>query len=77
MKINDEDFAFCKEMDFLTTKFWFHLNKGFAKNQKLPKTFDLINKAKIVISSHLVNSVLEKYDDFASKSKAENWMNNK
>ncbi len=70
LKIQDGDFTYCKEMDFVTTKFWFYLNKGFNKdNNCLPKTFDLINKAKIIISSHLQNSVVEKFDEFAKKVK--------
>lgn len=70
LKIQDGDFTYCKEMDFVTTKFWFYLNKGFNQDKNcLPKTFDLINKAKIIISSHLQNSVVEKFDEFAKKVK--------
>ncbi|WP_267740539.1 hypothetical protein [Myroides injenensis] len=70
IKLNDNDFTFCKEMDFVTTKFWFYLNKGFGGSKiDIPKSFDLINKAKIIISSHLQNSVIEKYDDFTNKVK--------
>lgn len=70
LKIKEGDFTYCKEMDFLTTKFWFYLNKGFSLDKnKLPKTFDLINKAKIILSSHLQNSVIDKYDEFSEKIK--------
>jgi len=70
LKINEGDFTYCKEMDFVTTKFWFYLNKGFGHDENcLPKTFDLINKAKIIISSHLQNSVVEKFDEFSKKVK--------
>lgn len=68
LKIKEGDFTYCKEMDFVTTKFWFYLNKGFDQDKScLPKTFDLINKAKIIISSHLQNSVVEKFDEFSEK----------
>lgn len=70
LKVNEGDFTYCKEMDFLTTKFWFYLNKGFGgKSIEMPKSLDLINKAKIIISSHLQNSVSEKFDDFTKKVK--------
>ncbi|MEG0984015.1 hypothetical protein [Algoriella sp.] len=70
LKVKEGDFTYCKEMDFLTTKFWFYLNKGFGgKSIEIPKSLALINKAKIIISSHLQNSVSEKYDDFTRKVK--------
>lgn len=70
IKVKEGDFTYCKEMDFVTTKFWFYLNKGFGGNNiEMPKSLDLINKAKIIISSHLQNSVSEKYDDFTKKVK--------
>lgn len=69
LKVGEDDFSYCKEMDFLTTKFWFHLNKGFSKKQNLPKSFDLINKARIILSSHLNSSVSERFDDFTEKIK--------
>jgi len=70
LKIKDGDFTYCKEMDFVTTKFWFYLNKGLNQDKNcLPKTFDLINKAKIIISSHLQSSVVEKFDEFSKKVK--------
>ncbi len=68
LKIKEGDFTYCKEMDFVTTKFWFYLNKGLNQHKDcLPKTFDLINKAKIIISSHLQNSVVEKFDEFSER----------
>lgn len=39
-------------MSFLTNKFWFKLNKGFGKNT-LPKSFDIISKSQIILSSIL------------------------
>lgn len=70
LKVKEGDFTYCKEMDFLTTKFWFYLNKGFGgKSIEMPKSLALINKAKIIISSHLQNSVTEKYDEFTRKVK--------
>lgn len=70
LKVKEGDFTYCKEMDFVTTKFWFYLNKGLGgKGTAMPKSLNLINKAKIVISSHLQNSVSVKFDEFTRKVK--------
>ncbi len=39
-------------IDFLTTKFWFKLNKGFGDND-YPKTFSIFTKAQIILSTHI------------------------
>ena len=69
VKIGDNGFSFCKEMDFLTTKFWFTLNKGFSGKINIPTSFDVINKAKIILSSHIANSVSRNYDNLMKKAK--------
>lgn len=55
-------------LDFLTNKFWFNLNKGFGTSD-YPKTFDIITKAQIVLSSQLKNSVSDKFDELTKQSK--------
>jgi hypothetical protein len=49
-------------LNFLTNKFWFKLNKGFGKGS-LPKTFDVITKAQVVLSKVLNDSVGDKFED--------------
>ncbi len=49
-------------LDFLISKFWFKLNKGFGLNN-YPRSFDLITKAQIVLSNRLNNAVNTTYDD--------------
>lgn len=39
-------------IDFLTNKFWFKLNKGFGTND-YPKTFSIFIKAQIILASHI------------------------
>ncbi|MDN5070446.1 hypothetical protein O8C76_05310 [Aliarcobacter butzleri] len=39
-------------IDFLTNKFWFKLNKGFGTND-YPKTFSIFTKAQIILASHI------------------------
>jgi len=57
VKFGEYDVAFAKDIDFITSKFWFKLKKGFSKDHSLPKSFDVLNKAKIVISSHLKSTL--------------------
>jgi len=56
------------DLNFLTNKFWFKLNKGFGTNS-YPKSFDIITKAQIVLSTHLNKSVSQQFDDLQLKFK--------
>lgn len=49
-------------LNFLTNKFWFKLNKGFGK-EPLPKSFDVITKAQMVLSKVLNDSVGDKFEE--------------
>jgi len=53
-------------LSFLTNKFWFKLNKGFGPNS-YPKSFDVITKAQIILSSQLNDSVSLQYDILQEK----------
>lgn len=57
------------DLSFITNKFWFILNKGFGDNN-FPKTFDVITKAQMVLSSQLNKSVGKKYDELQQKLKS-------
>ncbi|QNR86448.1 hypothetical protein H9N25_08670 [Pedobacter riviphilus] len=61
VKFQKEDTAFAKDIDFAIARFWFKLKKGFNTGNHLPKSFDLINKAKIIISSYTNNTVAREY----------------
>ncbi len=56
-------------LSFLTNKLWFRLNKGFGKGE-YPKTFDIVTKAQIVLSTQLNDSVGDKFDDLQLKFKS-------
>lgn len=56
------------DLNFLTNKFWFKLNKGFGSNS-YPKSFDVITKAQIVLSTHLNDKVSHQFDDLQIKFK--------
>lgn len=67
VKFEDTDIAFAKDIDYVITKFWFKLKKGFNDKAALPKTFDLVTKAKIIMASHINNSLSDNYDKLQSK----------
>jgi hypothetical protein len=69
VKFNDTDISFAKDIDYVITKFWFKLNKGFGRNTTLPKSLDVLTRARLVISSHINNSLSEKYDELNKKIK--------
>jgi hypothetical protein len=54
------------DLNFLTNKFWFKLNKGFGSNS-YPKTFDIITKAQIVLSTQINKTVAIQYDELQTK----------
>jgi hypothetical protein len=53
---------------WITNKLWFKLNKGFG-NGAIPKSFDVITKAQIILSSVLNESVGEKYNELQTQFK--------
>lgn len=55
-------------LSFLTNKLWFRLSKGFGKGD-YPKTFDIVTKAQIVLSTQLNDSVGDKFNELQSKFK--------
>ncbi len=69
VKFEDYDTPFAKDIDFVTTRFWFTLKKGFSNKQSLPKSFDVITKAKIILSSHLTNGISKSYENLLEDKK--------
>jgi len=55
-------------LSFLTNKFWFKLNKGFGDNN-FPKTFDVVTKAQIILSSQVNENVSKKFVEFQNDFK--------
>lgn len=49
-------------LEYMTEHFWFVLNKGFGTNEKL-KSFDVIAKSKIIMSSLISSNISGKYAD--------------
>lgn len=63
---NEGDIPRATSLDYLTEHFWFLLNKGFGKSKSL-SSFDVFNRAKIVFSSLISESVSEKYKELNKK----------
>jgi hypothetical protein len=61
---------FATNIEFLTEKFWFKLNKGFGGDSKKPASFDPIIRAKLIISSQVSRSISRIYKDLSEKYKA-------
>lgn len=62
VKFQNYDIPFAKDLDFIISKFWFKLKKGFNNKNELPKSFDVTTKAKIILSSHINSSVSKNYE---------------
>ena len=68
------DVPFATTLDYITNRLWFKLNKGFGSNV-YPKSFNIVTKAQIILSTQIVGSVAHEYDkikkEIAEKTKSE------
>jgi hypothetical protein len=69
IKFDEYDIPFAKDIDFIITKFWFKLKKGFSDKKSLPKSFDIVTKAKVILSSHLNSTVSQRYQKLLKETK--------
>lgn len=53
-------------LNFIINRFWFKLNKGFAKKD-FPSSFSIITKSQIILSKILSDSIGEKFDELQVK----------
>lgn len=65
------DAPLATNLNFLTNKFWFKLNKGFGSTSTL-KAFDVVAKAQIVLSSRINESVSIKFEEYKKEYRAGN-----
>lgn len=70
VKFGDEDIPFAKDIDYITSKFWFKLKKGFSNKATMPKSFDVITKAQIIISSLVNQGVYQEYVNLQQQVKS-------
>lgn len=52
---------FAKDIDFLTSTFWFKLKKGFSNKNSIPRAFDVITKTQIILSKQVNQNVSSKF----------------
>lgn len=67
VKINRRDFPFAIDVDTLTSRLWFNLNKGFRDKRSLPKSFDMVTRAQIVLGSQIRAAVAQRYAEIQEK----------
>lgn len=68
------DVPLATTLDYITNKLWFKLNKGFG-GKTYPKSFDIVTKAQIILSTQVVGSVAQEFDkikkEIVEKTKTE------
>ncbi len=69
VKFDEDDIPFAKDIDYITNRFWFKLKKGFSNKSSLPKSFDVVTKAQIILSSILNQSVYQEYNKLQKQVK--------
>ena len=55
------DVPLATTLDYITNRLWFKLNKGFGSNV-YPKSFSIVTKAQIVLSTQIIGSVAKEYE---------------
>lgn len=66
-KESENDVPFATDLNFLTNRFWFKLNKGFGGENPLPESFNVLTIAKTIISSQLREKVEKEYERLREK----------
>lgn len=61
IKEHEYSIPFATDISFATDKFWFSLKKGFGHHEEIPRSFNIVTRAQIVLSSQINNTVQEKY----------------
>jgi hypothetical protein len=69
VKFGAKDTTYATDIDFITNRFWFKLKKGFSNSTDLPKSFDVVTNAQIVISSLINRSVSKRYEELLTDLK--------
>lgn len=58
---NGNSVPFATDLEFITNRLWFTLQKGLASDGSPPRSLDAIAKAQVVLSSQINNSVSKHY----------------
>jgi rRNA-processing protein FCF1 len=57
----DRQAQFAYDIDFITERLWFRLNKGFGGDARLPTTFDVVARAQVILSAQAGDKVTEEF----------------
>lgn len=68
VKFSNSDISFAKDIDFITTRFWIKLKKGFSEKIAFPKSFNVLTKAKIIIASQINYSMSKEFDKLVKET---------
>jgi hypothetical protein len=68
VKIENSDASFVKDIDYVTTRFWIKLKKGFSEKTEFPKSFNVLTKARIILSSQINSSLSKEYDKLVEET---------
>ncbi len=71
-KVIGKNIPFALSVEYLTTSFWFILNKGFGECDK-PKSFDVINRSKMIYSSFISDEKQKKITEVQENYKEKGW----
>jgi hypothetical protein len=73
VKFKENDIPFAADIEYITSRFWFKLCKGFGESASLPKSLEVVTKAQVILSSQVNSSVAKKYDDLQQAYKERNF----
>ena len=62
----DRSTPFATDIDYVTSKIWFVLQKSFTK-ETTPISFDIIARSQLVLKSHYDNTIHERYEELIAK----------
>jgi hypothetical protein len=60
---------FATDLDYMTERLWFKLNRGFSTSGPVLATFDVVARTRIVLSSQLANKVADEYQRLVEEHK--------
>ena len=63
LKLENSDFSFATDVYYVTQRLWFKLNKGLGFTASLPSTLNIVNKARVIISSQINSSVRMRFNE--------------
>ncbi|MBK8466786.1 MAG: hypothetical protein IPL32_13230 [Chloracidobacterium sp.] len=64
VKFNIKDSPFAIDIDYITNRLWFNLNKGFRDKTSLPMSFDMVTRAQSVLGAQLRVAVNARYSKY-------------